>query len=62
MVLADLGRRINAAVSDLTRSNLVDEKARDFIKLPNLIVDLPLETILANIETTGFRFHDQGDM
>ncbi|GBF60957.1 signal recognition particle 54 kDa protein [Trichophyton mentagrophytes] len=29
MVLQDLGRRINAAVSDLTRSNAVDEKALD---------------------------------
>ncbi|KAK9321194.1 SRP54-type protein [Lipomyces orientalis] len=29
MVLADLGRRINAAMSDLTRSNVVDEKALD---------------------------------
>ncbi|EPS37693.1 hypothetical protein H072_8616 [Dactylellina haptotyla CBS 200.50] len=29
MVLADLGRRINAAVHDLTHSNLVDEKAFD---------------------------------
>ena len=26
MVLQDLGRRINAAVSDLTRSNSLDEK------------------------------------
>jgi signal recognition particle subunit SRP54 len=26
MVLQDLGRRINAAVSDLTRSNNLDEK------------------------------------
>jgi signal recognition particle subunit SRP54 len=29
MVLQDLGRRINAAVSDLTRSPNVDEKALD---------------------------------
>ena len=29
MVLQDLGRRINAAVSDLTRSSNVDEKAFD---------------------------------
>ncbi|KAK9317909.1 SRP54-type protein [Lipomyces starkeyi] len=29
MVLADLGRRINAAMADLTRSNVVDEKALD---------------------------------
>lgn len=29
MVLADLGRRINAAVSDLTKSNSVDEQALD---------------------------------
>ncbi|KAK7207045.1 SRP54-type protein [Myxozyma melibiosi] len=29
MVLADLGRRINSAMSELTRSNVVDEKAVD---------------------------------
>ncbi|KAK9331374.1 SRP54-type protein [Lipomyces starkeyi] len=29
MVLADLGRRINAAMADMTRSNVVDEKALD---------------------------------
>ena len=28
MVLQDLGRRINAAVNDLTRSNNLDEKVR----------------------------------
>jgi hypothetical protein len=28
MVLQDLGRRINAAVNDLTRSSNVDEKVR----------------------------------
>ncbi|KAK9465791.1 SRP54-type protein [Lipomyces arxii] len=29
MVLADLGRRINTAMADITRSNVVDEKALD---------------------------------
>jgi len=28
MVLQDLGRRINAAVNDLTRSNNLDEKVK----------------------------------
>lgn len=28
MVLQDLGRRINSAVNDLTRSNNLDEKVR----------------------------------
>jgi hypothetical protein len=30
MVLQDLGRRINAAVQDLTRSPNLDEKVRDY--------------------------------
>jgi hypothetical protein len=30
MVLQDLGRRINAAVSDLTRSTNLDEKVLEF--------------------------------
>lgn len=30
MVLQDLGRRINAAVSDLTRSSNLDEKVDEF--------------------------------
>lgn len=30
MVLQDLGRRINAAVSELTRSSNLDEKAGPF--------------------------------
>jgi hypothetical protein len=33
MVLADLGRRINAAMTDITRSNVVDEKVVPYTKL-----------------------------
>lgn len=39
MVLQDLGRRINAAVNDLTRSSNLDEKVRRSISsLPSKVL------------------------
>ena len=53
MVLQDLGRRINAAVSDLTRSANLDEKVPKpcFPKCRALLT-----------WNAGFRWHDQRDM
>jgi hypothetical protein len=53
MVLQDLGRRINAAVSDLTRSTNLDEKVLDLTEREH---GIPLT------ELPGVGFYAQGDM
>ncbi|EGX52715.1 Signal recognition particle [Orbilia oligospora] len=68
MVLADLGRRINSAVQDLTRSNLVDEKAFDSMikEIGNALVEADVNVkLVANLrksirQTVNFKDLGQG--
>ncbi|KAF2803105.1 signal recognition particle protein [Mytilinidion resinicola] len=65
MVLQDLGRRINAAVNDLTRSSNLDEKAFDAMlkEIGNALISLDVNvklvaTLRASIKRT-VNFNDQ---
>lgn len=64
MVLQDLGRRINAAVNDLTRSPTLDEKAFDGMikEISNALVEadvnIRLVSTLRKTIKTSVKFHD----
>lgn len=57
MVLQDLGRRINTAISDLTRASTLDEKVKHAQSLRLVLV---ADTLMAF--SIGIRGYDQGDM